>query len=382
VSALGRDVVHVGFVTGDGGDAIQIMELCSGLIRRGVRARVLVPKLETTRVFVERCRAESVPAEQSDAVRADILGAQQDVGRLIQLFWKYRDAILHLHTGDVCLPRRVQFALKVVRPRHVVVTIQSPFDYLLEDRVRANVWSRAVQSSIRIVICPSQHCHKAQLACGIPPDRARIIHNCVDLDKFAAGNARSALHTLNLPDGTPLLVFSARMDRQKRPIDALRAFLCVQSEFPLLHAVFVGAGPDTAAVEEMARSSDAGSRIHFAGFQRNIPDWLAAASVWILPTESENFSLAVLEALAAGRAIVSTRCPGNDEVLVNGRNAIVTEVGDVAGLSCAIRRLLIDDTLRDRLRADARTTAEQYSLDKMTDKVIRCYESILAGPSG
>ena len=379
MSVANHEVVHIGFVTGDGGDAIQIMELSAELIRKGWKTRVVVPQLETTNAFIERCYAEGIPAEQSDAVRADIQGAQQNVFKLIWLFWKHRHAMLHLHTGDVCLPRRVLFALGVVRPRHVVVTIQSPYDYLLAGEIRSRIWSRAVTHSICKVICPSRHCLDAQLRCGTPADRAMMIRNCVDVGKFASGDARRALGALNLPPGTPLIVFSARMNRQKRPIDALRAFLCVQNEFPQLHLVFVGAGPDVAVVEELARKSEASARIHFAGFQRNIQDWLAAASIWILPTESENFSLAVLEALAAGTAVVSTRCPGNDEVLVDSRNSMLAEVGDVTALACAIRRLLLDDKLRAGICAEARKTADQHGLKQMADEVIRCYESILAG---
>jgi glycosyltransferase involved in cell wall biosynthesis len=378
LTAARQEVVHIGFVTGDGGDAIQIMELSGELIRRGWGTRILVPRLETTSAFIERCCAGRIPAEQSDAVRADIQGAQQDVLKLIWLFWKYRHSILHLHTGDVCLPRRVLFALGVVRPRNVVATVQSPYDHLLAGEIRSKIWSRAVNHSISKLICPSRHCYEAQLRCGTPAGRAQLIRNCVDVRKFGTGDARRALDALKLPEGTPLIVFSARMNRQKRPMDALKAFLCVESEFPELHIAFVGAGPDLAVAKEMAGNSEASSRIHFAGFRSNVQDWLAAASIWILPTESENFSLAVLEALAAGTAIVSTQCPGNDEVLVDCRNALLTSVGDVSALACAIRRLLIDEDLRRELCEEARRTADEHSLEKMADEMIQCYESVLA----
>jgi glycosyltransferase involved in cell wall biosynthesis len=378
LNATNQEVVHIGFVTGDGGDAIQIMELSAELIRKGWSARIVVPQLETTGAFVERCHAQGIPAEQSDAVRADILGAQQNVFKLIWLFWRHRHAMLHLHTGDVCLPRRVLFALGVVRPRHVVVTIQSPYDYLLAGEMRSRIWTRAVTHSIRKVICPSRHCYEAQLKCGTPADRALMIRNCVDVRKYSSGDPRRAFGALSLPENTPLVVFSARMNQQKRPIDALRAFLCVESEFPQLHLAFVGAGPDVAVAQEMARNSEASSRIHFAGFQRNIQDWLAAASIWILPTESENFSLAVLEALAAGTAIVSTQCPGNDEVLVDHHNALLANVGDVTALACAMRRLLLDDKLRRLLCTEARKTADEHGLEQMAGEVIQCYESVLA----
>jgi glycosyltransferase involved in cell wall biosynthesis len=79
--------------------------------------------------------------------------------------------------------------------------------------------------------------------------------------------------------------------------------------------------------------------------------------VWLLPTEAENFSLAVLEALAAGCAIVSTPCRGNDEVLVHDQNALLAPVGDVDALAGCLRCLLADRARRERLRDGARRTS-------------------------
>ena len=123
--------------------------------------------------------------------------------------------------------------------------------------------------------------------------------------------------------------------------------------------------------------SGAAERIHFVGYQQNVPDWLAAATVWILPTESENFSLAVLEALAAGCPVLSTRCQGNDEVLVAGQNALTVGVGDRDALTAGLRRLLSESDLRQRLRLAARDTARNYDKEYMVDQYARCYDEAL-----
>ena len=71
-----------------------------------------------------------------------------------------------------------------------------------------------------------------------------------------------------------------------------------------------------------SRPSRRADRVRLVGYQTNVPDWLAAATVWILPTERENFSVAALEAMAAGCAVASTICPGNAEVLLDGVNSL------------------------------------------------------------
>jgi glycosyltransferase involved in cell wall biosynthesis len=95
--------------------------------------------------------------------------------------------------------------------------------------------------------------------------------------------------------------------------------------------------------------------------------------VWILPTERENFSVAVLEALAAGCAVLATNCPGNDEVLVDHENAICFAIGDVDCAANGLQRLLRDPSLRQRIQVGARGTAESYRLDTMVQGYLDVY---------
>jgi glycosyltransferase involved in cell wall biosynthesis len=182
------------------------------------------------------------------------------------------------------------------------------------------------------------------------------------------------------PD-VPLVLFCSRIDTQKRPLEAVAIFAAVAADHPDALLVFVGGGELEAHVTAEAERLGVADRVRLVGYQTNVPDWLAAATVWLLPTERENFSVAVLEALAAGCAVVSTTCRGNDEVLVDGHNALTFAVGDVAAASRAVDRLLGDPALRQALGAEGRRTVTAYTADQMVERYCAVYAREAATPA-
>jgi len=371
------DVLYIGFVLGHGGDALQMLHLAAEVARRGVRVKIVVPDLDTTLDLVERGRECDVRVERSAWIRADQYNARQNLLNLLRIFRENRAPLLHLHTGDVCLPRLVLLAMNLLHMPPALVTIQSPYETVHPGDARARHWAAAATHQFYKIVCPSEHSRRTQISYGLPPERVQTIRNSVDLDRFRRGDGPAARRDLHLPDDRRLVVFSSRLEPQKRPLDAIHAFHGVAAEFPDTDLIFVGSGTLENEAKSLAQQMGLGGRIHFMGYRNDVPDWLAAASAWLLPTESENFSLAVLEALAAGCPVVSTLCPGNDEVLVDGVNALTTVVGDVQGIAAALRRVLSDPALCRRLSERARQTVEAYSLEKMTDQYSRCYNECL-----
>ncbi|MCU1500725.1 MAG: uncharacterized protein JWM12_79 [Ilumatobacteraceae bacterium] len=367
-----RPIVFVGFVVGHGGDAIQMLELGHGLIQRGHDVTLIVPRLETTVAFAARCRDLGVPVERSRHIRSDIDGSHQNPFGLIRLLVHHRSALLHYHTGDVFLPRTVGLAMTVLRLRPAFATIHSPWRYT-DGPARARRWAVAVRRHFVAIICPSQHSRQAQLSYGVDAARVRTIYNAVDLRRFGTGDPARARAVLALPESARLIVFSSRLDPQKHPLDAIAAFAVVARQHADAHLVFIGRGKQERIVREAAVSTGIGDRIHVVGHQERVEDWLAAATVWYLPTETENFSIAVLEAMAAGCAIVSTNCQGNDEVLRHDDNALLTEVGDIAGQAAAIELLLDDAATNRRIGAVAKADAAAYSVERMVDEYEAAY---------
>ncbi len=374
------EILYIGFLLGHGGDAHQMLGLAAGMAARGRRVKIVVPELPTTVEFAGRCEAQGIPAVRSPLLHSDPHAARQSIPELLELLTRYRAPIVHFHTGDECLPRMALLVRRVLDSPRAFVTVHSPYAAIDPQSGRAKMWAVGVERQFHALFCPSEHARQTQLRYGVPADRIHVIHNGIDVDRFANGNAASARAVLGLKAETPLLVFTSRLDPQKRPLDALRAFAGVAAEFPEAHLAFVGTGEQESAVRVAATEAGLMERVHLVGFRSDIPDWLAAATVWMLPTERENFSLAVLEALAAGCPILSNHCPGNDEVLRNGENALLTAVGDVPAQSEVLRRLLRDTDLRQRLRLSARQSAEAYRLETMTAQYAAVYNEYVPLP--
>jgi glycosyltransferase involved in cell wall biosynthesis len=370
------DILHIGLCLGHGGDAVQMLELAAGLAARGNRIRIVVPG--TTRAdFAERSSARGVSVEWSPLLRvySNIAALPQNAVNLIRFFRSQRADLIHFHSSEVCLPRLVLLVMRLLRLPRVFVTIQSPYDNYPGD-AQARAWANAVRTRVHRVICPSNHSLQAQLRFGVPPDRVLQIPNSVDVKRFTCGDGMRIRHELGIDAHVPLAVFTARLEAQKRPMDALKGFGRLKTDVPTAHLAFVGDGSLEDDLRSYVASKGLSDCVHFVGYRTDIPDWLAAATVWLLPTETENFSLGVLEALAAGCPILSTLCPGNDEVLVAGENALIHPIGDVKALAAGLRRLISDDGLRSRLSENARKTAEGFANERTVERYAACYQEL------
>ena len=350
-----------------------MLDLATGMAARGHRVKLVVPELETSVELAKLCHERGLPVDRTPWIRSDAWRAKQNPVDLIRLFRAYRAPILHLHTGNDCLPRSVLLTMRLLRVPRGFATLQSPYNTLEPSDARARAWAYAAPRTLQQIICPSQHSRRTQISYGVPSELVRTIYNSVDLARFSQSHACLPRKVLGLGSETPLVVFSSRLESQKRPFDALQAFQRVAAADREPHLVFVGRGALEPELRAAVQQNGLTDRVHFAGFQTNIPDWLAAATVWFLPTESENFSLALLEALAAGCPILSTLCQGNDEVLEQGSNALITGVGDIEAQTAALQRLLREPTLRQTLSAAARQSARRYSVENMVEEYSRAY---------
>ena len=369
------DVTLLGYVGSQGGDTIQMFELAAGLALRGLWVRAVVPDLETMRPFAEKYREFGMTVECSPRIR---FGRFQNPANVLRLLREARAPVVHIHTGDIAVPRVTLGAMDLLRYPHAFATIQSAYaEAMPVGSPRARYWAEAAARRFHKVVCPSEHSARAQVAYGVPRERVQVIHNSVDTEWFGGGDPALARRALGLPPGAPLVVFSARLHPQKRPLDAVAAFARVAEAFPDAHLALVGDGPLRITVHQAVEAAGLKDRVHFLGHRADVRDWLAGATVWFLPTEAENFSLAVLEALAAGRPVLSTHCRGNDEVLRDGENALTTGVGDVEAMAQGLRRLLADPALRRRLGESGRQTARQFTRACMVEKHITCYNEAI-----
>jgi glycosyltransferase involved in cell wall biosynthesis len=367
-----REIVYIGYMGGLGGEARQMFELAAGVARRGANVTVVVPEMPRLHDFAaEYDECPNLRIELTPLIRFDTFA--QSPKDVLQLLWMHRAPLLHLHTGDIAIPRMTLLGLEVVRGPRVVATIHSAYPDMAVGGIRAKHWRFSAAHRMERIFCPSRHGRAAQLEYGVPDARVATIYNGVDVARYASGNGANARRALGLDDSTPLVVFSGRLHPQKRPLDTIDAFAKMAADFPAAHLAMVGTGPLEEETRQRAAASGVAERIHLVGHQTNVPDWLAAADAWIISSDAENFSLSVLEAMAAGLPIVGTLCSGNDEILVDGENALTAPVGDIEALADGLRRLLAESERSARLRAGARRTVARFSMDAMVERYIAAY---------
>ena len=369
------DIVYIGYIGGLGGEGQQVFTLATGTALAGKKTLLVLPNLPKIRELTTRFpTTTNLEVILTEKIKFNT-GAQNPAD-VFNLLWQHRNApVLHLHTGDICLPRMTSLALAILRPPHAFVTIHCPNPEMPFGSARANFWANIVRKYVRRVISPSEEGRKIQIAYGVPEQKAVAIHNGVDAAKYAGGNGATIRATLGLKLETPLVVYAARLYPQKRPLDAAQVFARVAAVRPDVHFAFIGSGPMEEEADAALRYFPDPARLHRFVQQDNIPDWLAASTIWLFPTEAENLSIAVAEATAAGCSIVSTTCPSNEEILTSGENAFLVPVGDVDAMTEATLRLLDDTSLRERFSANARKTSARFTRETMAASHLAVYSS-------
>jgi len=198
-----------------------------------------------------------------------------------------------------------------------------------------------------------------------------VVPNFVDTARFSpapAGGAASAGGARARRGGPRVIVHVSNFRPLKRVGDVVRVFAEVLARRARAGAGagaagdgvvlrLAGAGPDRAAAETLAVELGVAGAVQFLGEPPDLPDVLRAADVFLLPSETESFGLAALEALACGVPVVASAVGGLPEVVPHDEVGLLAPVGDVATMATHVARLLDDEALHARLAAAARVRA-------------------------
>ena len=172
-------------------------------------------------------------------------------------------------------------------------------------------------------------------ACECPVE---VIPNFVDPTVFDRARHGTALRE-ELGGGLPVLMHISNFRPVKRVCDVVRIFARVRASRPCV-LVMVGDGPDRHAAEEEARRLGVFGDVRFLGKIDSVAPLLAAADVYVFPSESESFGLSALEALASGVPVVAAKVGGVPEVVRDGVTGALLPLGDIDGMADATARFL------------------------------------------
>lgn len=176
-----------------------------------------------------------------------------------------------------------------------------------------------------------------------------------------------------VPPDRALAVAVGRLAEQKDHATAVDALALL----PEVSLVILGEGPLRRALEARADRLGVSDRLVMAGARPDARSLLAAADVALLPSRWEGHPLVALEALAAGVPLVATTARGIRELLVSGQDGLLVPPGDPAALAAAVRRVLQDHVLRDRLRAAGSVLAARHTEAAMVEGFLDLYAQLV-----
>ena len=196
-----------------------------------------------------------------------------------------------------------------------------------------------------------------------------VIPNFVDTDRFQR-QPKDHFKQAIAPDGERLVVHVSNFRRVKRAPDVVDVFarLWAAGAWPEGHPrhgepggvklLMVGDGPDRAASEARAREAGVWPEVRFIGKQEPVEEILSVADLFLMPSASETFGLAALEAMACGVPVVSSDIGGLPELNLDGETGFLRPLGDVEAMTEAARQILTRPALHERMAAAARQRAE------------------------
>jgi glycosyltransferase involved in cell wall biosynthesis len=236
------------------------------------------------------------------------------------------------------------------------------------ERVTTWAFNRAEYS-----LAPSRLVQAELLAAGVK--RVGLWQRGVDAEKFHPRFRDPEMRHLlsgGHPDQTVLL-YAGRLAAEKQ-IEQLRVLL---ERIPNTRLALVGDGPNRATLE----SHFAGLPVTFVGYLTGEPlaRAYASADVFVFPSAFESFGLVILEAMASGTPVVSSRVGGAQDMIEEGVSGCTFEVNDVNAMVEAVRRTIATPDVLQRMGQAARQHAEQMAWSHIMDELINCYQAVLDG---
>ena len=223
---------------------------------------------------------------------------------------------------------------------------------------------------------------RTRVAFGITSE-IEVIRNFVNCDVYVRNPALvDAMRGRYAAPDERLLVHLSNFRPVKRIRDVVEVFARVAREVPA-RLMLIGDGPDRSVAEYLAREHHIQDRVHFLGKQDNVNELLPLADLMLMPSEMESFGLAALEAMACGVPTIATDVGGVPELIDDGRNGLLFEVGDVDSMAAAAIALLRDETrLRQMSEAGRKTAQDHFCASRVIPLYEEYYDRVVSRTRG
>jgi N-acetyl-alpha-D-glucosaminyl L-malate synthase BshA len=202
-----------------------------------------------------------------------------------------------------------------------------------------------------------------------------VVPNFIDFTRFNKQPKEHFKKAIS-PNGEKILVHTSNFRKVKRVEDVISVFCLVNQRIPS-RLLMIGDGPERSHIEKMSRDMQCHNSITFLGKQEAVEEILSVCDLFILPSETESFGLAALEAMACEVPVISSNAGGIPEVNVHGVTGYLSNVGDVADMANNAIKMLENEEVLKTFKHNALQRAKEFDLDKIMNDYLEIYRRCL-----
>jgi N-acetyl-alpha-D-glucosaminyl L-malate synthase BshA len=203
----------------------------------------------------------------------------------------------------------------------------------------------------------------------------KVIPNFIDLSRFSL-KPKDHFKKAIAPNGEKILIHTSNFRKVKRTEDVVRIFAKIREKIPS-KLLMVGDGPERSACEQLCRDLGVSEDTRFLGKQDAIEEILSVSDLFLMPSQSESFGLAALEAMACKVPVISSNTGGLPELNLEGVTGFLRDVGDVDGMAERSVYILEDDERLDIFKDNALARAKEFELSKILPLYENYYTEVI-----
>ena len=298
------------------------------------------------------------------------LRGMASVYRIAHVIGKEGGGILHVHNFKDAFPACYAASMvgggrvKVIVTRHLVRKGKTSLPY------------RWLYKRIDKVIFVSELTKQTFLSThpAIAEEKLEVVHNSIA--STTPSEVESIRQSLSISNDAVLAMYHGRL-AQEKGLDVLLEAMH-EADVPNLHLVLIGRGEDSYVntLQQLLTKHSLESKVHFLGFKDEVISYISQADFGVLPSIApESFSLASMEYMSQGKAVVTTNNGGQVEFVEDGRNGLLVPPSDVQALAHALKVMTVKESYRKALGKQAKEDfISRFSYDKFYQKILSIYQ--------
>lgn len=227
------------------------------------------------------------------------------------------------------------------------------------------------------VVAVSEGQRQKILACGVRPDKVRVIHNAIDLTTYPGPAAKSIRAELGIPQDAIMVATAGRLSPEKNHLGLVEAARHVLEKMPDVYFVVFGEGFLRTDLEKAVADAGIGNRFLLPGFRDDVRSLLHEIDIFVLPSHSEGLPNVALEAFACRKPVVATRVGGTPEVVSDGVSGFLISEGNMEGLGEAVLKLGGNAEMRKQMGMNGfLSVGDAFGFERQTGLYLNLYQNV------